>query len=312
MSKRARSCAPAAATSSFSAPPGPSPLTSQTTRAPRHAEPALSGRRPYRQGWCATSGRLEELRPRRARTERLIVIISHEYRFIFVKTRKTAGTSIEVLLGAIAGEDAVVTPVDPPVAGHIARNYKIPSTVARATLWRARRRGTERTTAGVFQSHLVERHPHAARTTTPRDSYFTFCFDRNPWDKVVSGYFFAKGRGQFDGSLRDYVLQGDLPSDFDKYSVDGTTVGVDFVGRYEHLEDDLRQAFERIGLEHPVALTREKGNFRPADARTDVLFDDEMSQRVETVFAREIQRVRLHAPREPTTPPVEGATPGSS
>jgi hypothetical protein len=256
------------------------------------------------------ASRLEELDSRRARTERLIVIISHKYRFIFVKTRKTAGTSIEVLLSAIAGEDAVVTPVDPPVAGHVARNYKIPSTIARAALWRVRRR-VHGTNDPAYFNHISLNGIRTQLGRRRTNSYFTFCFDRNPWDKVVSGYFFAKGRGQFDGSLRDYVLHGDLPSDFDKYSMDGTTVGVDFVGRYEHLEEDLRHAFDRIGLEHPVSLTREKGNFRPADARTDVLFDDEMSQRVEAVFAREIRAFGYTRPGN-VIPPVEGATPGSN
>jgi hypothetical protein len=254
---------------------------------------------------------LEELTSRRARPERLVVIISHEYRFIFVKTRKTAGTSIEVLLGAIAGDDAVVTPVDPPVAGHVARNYKVPSATARKLLWRVRRRALGKNNAAYFNHISLNgiRHQLGRRRA---DSYFTFCFERNPWDKVVSGYFFAKGRGEFDGSLRDYVLHGDLPSDFDKYSVDGKTVGVDFVGRYEHLEDDLRAAFDRIGLEHPVSLTREKGNYRPTDARTDVLFDEEMSRRVESVFAREIQAFGYRRPESMTAPPPSGATPGSN
>ncbi len=257
------------------------------------------------------AGRLKELGTRSARAERLVVIISHKHRFIFVKTRKTAGTSIEVLLGAIAGDDAVVTPVDPPVAGHVARNYKIPSTTARALLWRIRRRARGTNNPAYF-NHISLQGIRRQLGRRRADAYFTFCFERNPWDKVVSGYFFAKGRGEFDGTLREYVLHGDLPSDFDKYSLDGATVGVDFVGRYEHLEDDLRRAFDRIGLEHPVSLTREKGNYRPADARTDVLFDDEMSRRVEAVFAREIRAFGYSRPGNLTIPPSRGAAPGPS
>jgi hypothetical protein len=39
------------------------------------------------------------------------VIVDHEHKFIFVKTRKTAGTSVEVFLAPLLGADAIVTPV---------------------------------------------------------------------------------------------------------------------------------------------------------------------------------------------------------
>ncbi|HEV7526236.1 MAG TPA: sulfotransferase family 2 domain-containing protein [Acidimicrobiia bacterium] len=239
------------------------------------------------------------------------MIVSHRHRFIFVKTRKTAGTSIEVLLDPIAGDDAIVTPVDPPVAGHGARNYKVPSRPLRAILWRARRRARG-TTHPAYFNHISLQGIERQLGRRPVDSYFTFCFERNPWDKAVSGYFFAKGRGQFDGTFREYVLEGELPSDFDKYSRDGETVGVDFVGRYEHLDEDVRVAFDRIGLQHPVSLTREKGNFRPADARADALFDDEMSRRIESVFAREIRAFGYVRPVDLTSPGAREGAPGSS
>jgi hypothetical protein len=51
------------------------------------------------------------------------MIISHRHRFIFIKTRKTAGTSIEVYLSRFCGEEDVVTPLNPPVEGHEPRNH---------------------------------------------------------------------------------------------------------------------------------------------------------------------------------------------
>ena len=46
------------------------------------------------------------------------MIISHKYRFIFVKTRKTAGTCVEAYLSQHCGDSDVLTPIHPPL-GHV-------------------------------------------------------------------------------------------------------------------------------------------------------------------------------------------------
>ena len=45
------------------------------------------------------------------------MLISHKYKFIFIKTMKTAGSSVEIELGKIMGDDDVVTPLCDEVEG---------------------------------------------------------------------------------------------------------------------------------------------------------------------------------------------------
>ena len=40
------------------------------------------------------------------------MIISHKYKFIFLKTTKTAGTSVEISLSRFCGDDDIITPID--------------------------------------------------------------------------------------------------------------------------------------------------------------------------------------------------------
>lgn len=52
------------------------------------------------------------------------MIISHRYRFIFIKTMKTAGTSVEIFLSQRCAAEDVVTPIHPEVHPHQPRNHR--------------------------------------------------------------------------------------------------------------------------------------------------------------------------------------------
>jgi hypothetical protein len=213
------------------------------------------------------------------------VIVSHEHRFIFVKTRKTAGTSIEVFLSKFAGDDAIVTPTIPAVEGHQPRNYN-PTRLAMISRLHLGRE---------YWNHMPARKIRARLGPERWDSYFTFAFERNPWEKTISQYFWERARAR-DMSFREFVLHHRLYSDFDRYSLDGVTVGVDFVGLTERLNEDLRHVIDHLGIRADVSLGREKGNLRPPEATAADLFDAETSHRVATIFAREIAAFGFEPP----------------
>ena len=118
--------------------------------------------------------------------------------------------------------------------------------------------------------------------------YYKFCFERNPWDKVISFYYFEHEK-ETRPSLSEFVLSGKASqvSDYDLYTCDGKVV-VDHIGRYENLESELETISERLGLPEKLQLPRAKGNFRKDRRHYKFLLSDEGRKKISEDFAREI------------------------
>ncbi len=210
------------------------------------------------------------------------MIISHEHRFIFVKTRKTAGTSVEVFLDGLVEPGAIVTPVKPPVDGHIARNFEsmfnpLPEMIRTRKLVNPLKALYHRNT---FYNHIDAQRIRERIGARVWDTYFKFCFERDPWDKVVSQFYFRRSRTDVEtpATFREFVLQGPLVSDWGIYSIGGTPA-MDFIGRFERLDEDLQEAMSRIGIEAPVRLSKEKSASRADPNRPDAVYTPELDAR---------------------------------
>jgi hypothetical protein len=216
------------------------------------------------------------------------VIVSHEHRFIFIKTRKTGGTSIEALLERHAGPDAIVTPLhsDDVVAGHRPRNWHrwfnpVPELFAGD--WRPAVSDLRRRRA--FWNHMTAAQVRARIGVRVWDSYYKFCFERDPWEKVASYYFWQTRSQTPRPDFARWVLHHDLPSDWHQYTL-GAEIAVDFVGRFEKLAVDLRTVLRRVGLPIDVDMPRLKTQYRPSGAA--LAATPAVDERIATVFRREL------------------------
>jgi len=184
------------------------------------------------------------------------MIISHEHKFIFLKTKKTAGTAIEAALSELCGPSCVITPYREESEGDrkglAPQNYRIEHLLKpKRPLWRRLLGRPERyyhPSVGYYE-HMPA---HIARSYVGEEiwrGYFKFAFDRNPWDRQISWYFYktkTKGeRPSFERFMasrrRAFVNNHDL-------YLDGDALAVDFLGRYEDLDADLNKALEMIGV----------------------------------------------------------------
>ena len=220
------------------------------------------------------------------------MIISHKNRFIFIKTEKTAGTSIEIALSKHCGSEDIITPISPEdeakrkeLGYRGAQNYKIPfSKYSKLDylrfVYRRRRQ--------CFYHHMSASEIMQYIDHETWDSYFKFCFERNPWDKVISWYFWTYKSeprptiSQFVQSDEANIIKG-----FELYTRSSEIV-VDKVFFYEQLSDAMNELRERLNLDGPLSLPFSKAGFRK-DRRSykDVLSEQD-KEKIAKVYAREI------------------------
>ena len=221
------------------------------------------------------------------------MIVSHKHRFIFLKTAKTAGTSVEIALSEFLGPDDIVTPISAvDEAKRHGLGYPGPQNCA-VPFQRFRRIDWKRFVTKGKRPEFFNHMPAALirRYVGPQvwRDYFKFCFERNSYDKALSRYFW---RTRDDAERRSMAAffqstPHSRISDWWLYTIDDE-VAVDFVGRYEHLEEDLETVRRRIGLPHPIELPRAKGGHRPNRRPPSEVLTPEERALVEDHYAREI------------------------
>jgi hypothetical protein len=198
------------------------------------------------------------------------MIISHKYRFIFIKTIKTAGTSIEAYLSPLCGPDDVFTPVYPAEPGHLPRNFA----------------GSN----GQYHNHMSAWRIRKALDPEIWNSYYRFCVERNPWDKTVSDFCMANHRAGSRFQFADYFQRGIFCRSWELYTDDDGSLLVDRVLRYEHLDQELGEVFANLGVPWQGELgVRAKSGHRTDRKPYQEWYTTEQQALVGKIFTDEIR-----------------------
>jgi hypothetical protein len=226
------------------------------------------------------------------------MIISHKYEFIFIKTRKTAGSSIQIYLSKLCGKNDIVTPIDRPEQPYEPRNYTglynpLPELLERTSLVEWAKTLARFFTLTKYQSHIKAREVKERVPEEIWDGYYKFTVDRNPWDKVLSHYHFVRQRyGKYDENISfdEYLDTADLPYNYKKYTDTDGKLMVDRVLRYEDLYDELRDVFGKLGVPFNGGLgAAEKSHYRQDRRPYREIYTTGQKTRVEKLFRPEIE-----------------------
>ena len=203
------------------------------------------------------------------------MIVSHRHKFIFIKTNKTAGTAIEAALSELCGPEDIITPYreesEQDRKGRAPQNYRIEHPLKPARpLWRKLLGRPEREyhpSVGFYQ-HMPAWRARAYLSETIWQSYFKFAFDRNPWDRQVSWYFDKTRSKRARPSFERFMAsrRRAFVDNYALYTIDGA-LAVDFLGRYERLEEDLNKALELAGLGRTLKIPRTNVTSNKDEAR---------------------------------------------
>lgn len=194
------------------------------------------------------------------------MIVSHKYKFIFIKTTKTAGTSIEVDLNKVLGETDIATPIFPAVEGHKAQNYLVKNRFYGTTECR---------------NHMTAREVKKVVGSSIWDEYFKFCVEREPVSKVISHYSMLvkspyHNKKTKELSFDDYMNRKKFPVDTPKYTDKNGLLIVDKILKYEDLDKELMAVANQLGFNMELS-TKAKSGFRLdlqiSKEHTEIIYD---------------------------------------
>lgn len=189
------------------------------------------------------------------------MIASFTHDFIFIKTRKVGGTSLEIVLSSWCDGKDICSPVT-------LEDERIRNAYG----------GRQRNFYGPDGSVRFYNHMSASEVKQALPELwgraFKFSVERHPYEKVVSRAWWNIGRrgGSAEQELADEIelaIESGSYINFPIYSDERGTVLVDEVWRYEEMWDRLRDLAGRLGLAEPAQPPRAKSGYRkdPRPAR---------------------------------------------
>ncbi len=225
------------------------------------------------------------------------MLISHRYKYIYLKTVKTAGTSVEIYFERFC--------VD-PAASYKERHFREP---AISKLGVVGYRGPN-INGQTWYNHMPAKRVSELLGQELWSKYFKFCVVRNPFDKVVSWFWFQLedpdrkelGRAPFPIVRKAFVSwarNAHFPRDRRVFMIDGEPVADCFI-RYETLAQGMRKVCRKLKLPwEPARLGKYKTDFRVRNEPFSMYYDARTESAVRQTYDWELEYFGYDLKRAP-------------
>ena len=213
------------------------------------------------------------------------MVISHKYKFIYIRVRKTASSSMQVALSRICGPLDIISKLD-GIEEH-------KSGIKNKNNWcyiPSRK--------PVFYNHIPAfRIKEMISHMNPNiwNNYFKFCFERNPWDKAISTFWWNRPEAKVTEreKLNEFIMHPMFPtfSDWRLYTDEKKEkVIVDKVFKYEEMNESFRYLEKLLNIPEKITMPekRYKGGVRKTYHNYKEVLTKKERERIGKVFHKEI------------------------
>ena len=213
------------------------------------------------------------------------MIVSYSRKFIFIKTKKTAGSTVEAVLATACAQGDIVT--------YPSIKYVGMDPTKLGTQYASDGQGDDEVESKRFSKKRGDFFNHmSAEEARPRidplfwDSALKLTVERHPYEKAVSQAYFRVNRrlgaaADFPAHLDKIVRGGDYVG-FKRWSIDGKNIIDEFI-RQENLQEDLARIGRQLGFAVPAELPRLKSKTRVDRRPAKEILTDKQKQ---VVFER--------------------------
>ena len=234
------------------------------------------------------------------------LIINHSRKFIFFANRKTGSTSTAIALSSSCNRKDVVTPLGRDEKIRRELGYQGPTNfipwwnkinyVAIEAKSKLFKKSANRALKTIGLHTHIEAHTALSKnyiTKSQMESYFSFCFIRNPWDHAISKFFELKKDNRHQSLDLDTFLSNGMLERFAKncrsiYSHQGTVL-VKRLYQYENLQEAVIEIFDELNLTGDPQLPQAKANLRTDKRHYRDILDTRQKNKIEQIFCQEIE-----------------------
>jgi hypothetical protein len=231
------------------------------------------------------------------------MILSEKWKFIFIKGRKVAGTSVEIALSTIVGPNDIVTPITPIDEierlrrGGRPQNFSdAPSTVAEyisrissATIAQLPR---VKLPQGRYSNHMSLRS--VIENYGPATGFLIFCVERSPYSKILSLAKMAFTLGQYMREqsmivfLYEIIESGAVLNarNIDLYRDHQCQIAIHAI-RYQELRTEFETLLRRLGVANPPELPHVKKGILADRLNPKDFFTPHQIARINDLFIEE-------------------------